>query len=218
MIPHRLTLRTLILSGVIIFGIFLAVQYGLLSRAIQADRSQLSLVILILYTLLSVHWLWISWRLAEEVNTCDHWAQDPSIEPERNLTGRVLADLSHVSGGQHSEQLLTLYHDQLMNRHALGHFATDLLLRIGLMGTIIGFILMLLPVAEIDDFDPAVMQQLLASMSGGMAVALYTTMAGLITSTLLRYQYHLLDTAAVDLANRVAILVHTRTLDNPRET
>ena len=56
------------------------------------------------------------------------------------------------------------------------------------------------------------------SMSGGMAVALYTTMAGLITSTLLRYQYHLLDTAAVDLANRVAVLVHTRTLDNPRET
>ena len=55
-------------------------------------------------------------------------------------------------------------------------------------------------------------------MSGGMAVALYTTMAGLITSTLLRYQYHLLDTAAVDLANRVAVLVHTRTLDNPRET
>ena len=95
-----------------------------------------------------------------------------------------------------------------MNRHALGRFATELLLRLGLLGTIIVFILMLLPLGEIKEFEPGVIQQLLASMSGGMAVALYTTMAGLITSTLLRYQYHLLDTAAVNLANQVAITIH----------
>jgi biopolymer transport protein ExbB/TolQ len=97
-----------------------------------------------------------------------------------------------------------------MNRHAFGHFATDVLLRLGLLGTIIGFIFMLLPVADIKDFDGAVMQRLLASMSGGMAVALYTTLAGLVSSTLLRFQYHVLDSAAVDLANRVSTHVETR--------
>ena len=55
-------------------------------------------------------------------------------------------------------------------------------------------------------------------MSGGMAVALYTTMAGLITSTLLRYQYHILDSAAVDLANQVAVRVHTRGSGSTHET
>jgi len=44
-------------------------------------------------------------------------------------------------------------------------------------------------------------------MSGGMAVALYTTMAGLVTSTLLGLQYEMLDTAASRLVDKVAIAV-----------
>ena len=107
--------------------------------------------------------------------------------------------------------MLSLFGDQLTNRHALGHFASDVLLRLGLLGTIIGFILMLLPVADITEFDASVMQRLLASMSGGMAVALYTTLAGLITSTLLRLQYHVLDSAAVELVNRVSMAVQAST-------
>ncbi len=43
-------------------------------------------------------------------------------------------------------------------------------------------------------------------MSGGMAVALYTTLAGLITSTLLKLQYHILDASAAELATRLAVL------------
>ena len=50
------------------------------------------------------------------------------------------------------------------------------------------------------------MQQLLAAMSGGMAVALYTTLAGLVTSTLLKLQYYLLDSALANLINRLTIL------------
>ena len=65
------------------------------------------------------------------------------------------------------------------------------------MGTVIGFILMLMPIAEIQTFDPSTLQQLLSSMSGGMAVALYTTLTGLITSTLVKYQYYLADSAVI---------------------
>ncbi|MFB3103633.1 MAG: hypothetical protein ACE1ZA_01790, partial [Pseudomonadales bacterium] len=72
--------------------------------------------------------------------------------------------------------------------------------------TIVGFILMLLPVGEIEQFDPSLMQKLLSSMSAGMAVALYTTLAGLITSTLLKLQYHILDASAAELATRLAVL------------
>ena len=43
-------------------------------------------------------------------------------------------------------------------------------------------------------------------MSGGMAVALYTTLAGLVTSTLLRMQYYLLDSSLADLVNKLAVL------------
>jgi len=208
MSQHHLLLRVLILLGIISFAFFLALQYGLVARAIEADRSLLSMVILVLYALLCVHWLWVAWQLSNESRQAESWTQETAAA-HANLTGRLISDLARGVRETQVEQLLVLYHDQLLNRHALGHFSTDLLLRLGLLGTIIGFILMLLPVAEIKAFEPAIMQQLLSSMSGGMAVALYTTMAGLITSTLLRYQYHILDTAAVDLANRVAVRVHT---------
>ena len=77
----------------------------------------------------------------------------------------------------------------------------DILLKLGLTGTVIGFILMLLPIGEIKDFDPQIIQQLLSKMSGGMAVALYTTLTGLVTSTLLKLQYFLLDSSLTGLFN-----------------
>ena len=80
----------------------------------------------------------------------------------------------------------------------------DILLKLGLTGTVIGFILMLLPIGEIKDFDPQIIQQLLSKMSGGMAVALYTTLTGLVTSTLLKLQYFLLDTSLTGLFNHLS--------------
>ena len=77
----------------------------------------------------------------------------------------------------------------------------DILLKLGLTGTVIGFILMLLPIGEINDFDTQIIQQLLSKMSGGMAVALYTTLTGLITSIFLRLQYFLLDSSLTSFIN-----------------
>ena len=56
---------------------------------------------------------------------------------------------------------------------------------------------------NIKDFDPKVLQQLLAQMSGGMAVALYTTLTGLVTSLLLKFQYYLLDSSLSRLINAI---------------
>ena len=102
--------------------------------------------------------------------------------------------------------LLTAFADELANRHALGHFISDALLKLGLLGTVVGFILMLMPIGEISEFDPGLMQRLLTEMSGGMAVALYTTLAGLVTSTLLKLQYHILDASAAELATRLSVV------------
>jgi hypothetical protein len=76
-----------------------------------------------------------------------------------------------------------------------GWFAADSVLKIGLLGTIIGFILMLAPIGELTGFDAASLQSALAAMSAGMAVALYTTLAGLSTNIILRFQYQFLADA-----------------------
>ena len=52
-------------------------------------------------------------------------------------------------------------------------------------------------------------------MSGGMAVALYTTLAGLVTSTLLKLQYHIIDASAAALVTRLAVLVDLHLADTP---
>tara|TARA_Y100001936_G_C15775804_1_gene508698 strand:- start:106 stop:669 length:564 start_codon:yes stop_codon:yes gene_type:complete len=84
--------------------------------------------------------------------------------------------------------------ENLDTRHEPGWFASDVLLTLGLIGTVAGFILMLagafgnLNVANVSSVQTA-----LASMAVGMSTALYTTLTGLITSTILKVQYFRLD-------------------------
>jgi hypothetical protein len=85
-----------------------------------------------------------------------------------------------------------------------GWFASDALLKLGLLGTIVGFIFMLAPIANLTSYEPASLQSALGQMSGGMAVALYTTLAGLIGNILLRIQFQFLADAMQTLLLHVA--------------
>jgi biopolymer transport protein ExbB/TolQ len=86
--------------------------------------------------------------------------------------------------------------DKLRSPMQFGAFAGDALPKLGLLGTIVGFILMLLPLATLDNFDAASMKSSMKVMSGGMAVAMYTTLAGLVGSILVKAQYYILDNAS----------------------
>ena len=74
-----------------------------------------------------------------------------------------------------------------------GWLVADGLLKLGLIGTVIGFILMLSAITEIDGFDFTMMKDMLQNMSSGMEVALYTTLSGLVSSVLLTIQYSYLE-------------------------
>jgi hypothetical protein len=89
--------------------------------------------------------------------------------------------------------------DKLRSPMQFGAFAGDALLKLGLLGTIVGFILMLFPIATLDNFDPTSMKSSMKVMSGGMAVAMYTTLAGLVGSILVKAQYYILDNASAYL-------------------
>ncbi|MDH3641462.1 MAG: MotA/TolQ/ExbB proton channel family protein [Gammaproteobacteria bacterium] len=209
----NLVFRALIILGLVAFGFYIAEDRGLVSLALDSDKSYISYLILGLYGLASAHWLWLAQRLGEERRRfaiLEAASTDPEIlDPEGGLLGAFLSNL-RVKTDSDTSALLEAFGDELANRHALGHFTSDVLLKLGLLGTVVGFILMLLPVGEITEFDPSLMQQLLSAMSGGMAVALYTTLAGLVTSTLLALQYHLLDTSAAQLVTRLHVLVDVR--------
>ena len=190
----HLLLKSSLALGVIIFFTYLIYDLGLLSLIIASDQSKISLIILALYYLATAHWYYLSFSLDKEIEGLNSDDASSSV---------LLSKLKYFDGNdqQKSTNYLSILEDELANRHALGYMIVDILLKLGLTGTVIGFILMLLPIGEIKDFDPQIIQQLLSKMSGGMAVALYTTLTGLVTSTLLKLQYFLLDTSLTGLFN-----------------
>jgi len=190
----HLLLKSSLALGVIIFFTYLIYDLGLLSLIIASDQSKISLIILALYYLATAHWYYLSFSLDKEIEGLNFEDASSSV---------LLSKLKYFGGNdqQKSTNYLAILEDELANRHALGYMIVDILLKLGLTGTVIGFILMLLPIGEIKDFDPQIIQQLLSKMSGGMAVALYTTLTGLVTSTLLKLQYFLLDSSLTGLFN-----------------
>jgi len=209
----NLTARALIILGLVLFGFYVAADRGALTLALTSDKSYISYLILGIYALASGHWLVLAHALNRERRAFAalerHWSDAGAGEAteavaDASLIGRFAANRRNTGTGD-SAALLTAFADELANRHALGHFVSDALLKLGLLGTVVGFILMLMPIGEIKEFDPSLMQRLLMEMSGGMAVALYTTLAGLVTSTLLKLQYHVLDASAAELATRLSV-------------
>jgi len=71
-----------------------------------------------------------------------------------------------------------------------GWFVSDAMLTTGMIGTVVGFIMMLMGgFSDVDVANPATVQNMLSQLSGGMATALYTTLAGLVGSLLLKVQF-----------------------------
>ena len=189
---HRTFLLAMILSGLIAFGVTVAWREGLILAALESDSSRLTWLILLIYLLGSVRWLHLAYDISCKRSSL------ALGEPTRRSEGMDQILLSQESKVE-AQARLDVFADRLSKRNVSGRFLADLLLRLGLLGTIVGFILMLLPIGNIQDFDINLVQQLMIQMSAGMAVALYTTLSGLITSTLMKLQYLLLDDALVDL-------------------
>ena len=185
--PQYLLQRSIILLTIIIFAFYVLYDLNFLNLILVSDKSKISMVILTIYLIATMHWMYVARNLDSEMKGGGKVSDFLMISESKTSTGR--------------QSLLKILEDELSNRHALGHMISDILLKLGLTGTVVGFILMLLPIGEMKDFDPEKIQPLLSSMSGGMAVALYTTLSGLVTSTILKFQYFLLDSSLSKLIN-----------------
>jgi MotA/TolQ/ExbB proton channel family len=213
-------LRWMIFTGVTLFGFALAWRYGLFQLMVAQDRSGLSLFICILYVAISGHCLASIIGVSREINIAHRVRERVTngidsyrVEGRRVVTGNGgalptgrVTDYIHnlvvkaeKQGSDHRlDQTLLLrgLADKLRAPMQFGAFAGDSLLKLGLLGTIVGFILMLLPIASLENFDPTSMKSSMKIMSGGMAVAMYTTLAGLVGSILVKTQYYILDNAS----------------------
>jgi len=80
-----------------------------------------------------------------------------------------------------------------------GWFVSDILVKLGLIGTLIGLIYVFTTsLGSIDVSQPQTMKAAISSMMTGMGTALYTTIIGLSCSLILQLQLHNLEKTIED--------------------
>jgi MotA/TolQ/ExbB proton channel family len=222
---HLLLLKSLLLWAVIAVAFLAAWHYRLLQRVWTGDSTGLSVGITLVFLAVAVHGSWHILRLSKALNhvgavriaiTSDPGADAPRSDridelPKGCITGYIqsLETKAKIGGPCRlidQGLLLEAFEADLRSGHELGWFVADLLLSLGLLGTVIGFVMMLGPMSHLDAADQNAIRAALAAMSGGMAVALYTTLAGLIGGMLLKVQGFLLDGAVQELIRRTTQL------------
>ena len=89
-----------------------------------------------------------------------------------------------------------VYKQDYTQSATVGWFISESCLALGMIGTVIGFLLMLgTAFTNLDVSNSVQLQDALASMAVGMSTALYTTLIGLVSSLILKVQLVNLEVA-----------------------
>ena len=131
-----------------------------------------------------------------------NYGGNTQVEGSKNLSTAKF--FNGLKNKKEKDILLNALESDFEKKLSYGIIAAEISLKLGLLGTIIGFILMLQPIANLDNTSAENLKIALASMSSGMAVALYTTLSGIVVNTLLRIQFHISSTSITALLNDLA--------------
>ncbi len=216
-------LRWLLLNVLVVIGIAALWYFGLLQATLGSDRTHISALILVVFVITALHCLIQTVVISRELTAARRvretiFAVGSSglrVEDGKVLVapGRVLepsiitahiANLltkAEVQGGGRFDQslLLRALADRLRNREKIGLFVSEALLRLALLGTAIGFILMLIPIAALNSFEADVLRTALSGMTSGMSIALTVTVTGIASALILKFEYYLLDDSISEL-------------------
>jgi biopolymer transport protein ExbB/TolQ len=203
----------------------------------SADQSKISLAIALLYVVGTIHCgrrsILVSTQLriasqtellitsqAGKFRVVDSKVQVGNQYLPEGYAAQYLWDaIKAMTDGQVAEDrgavnntLAEIFSAKLKGAHEFGWFIADIMVKLGLLGTIVGFIFMLGSVTETTNLDINTMQRILKEMSRGMGTALYTTLAGLTGSVLLTVQYRLLDRGTDELIEKTVYLAEVHVL------
>ena len=192
-------LRSLLLLTVILFGFWILNDQGLMRIVLKGDKSHISKAIIILWIVTTVYWIYLS-RII--------YLDKSLIGNEKNFSlnlsiGKYLRD---IDKGEDKDTIIRVFESEYAKKLSFGWVAADISLKLGLLGTVIGFILMLQPISELNNTSPDELKSALSSMSSGMAVALFTTLTGLVSSILIRLQFQITSSNVVTLINEITFL------------
>ena len=231
---HQYPLAWLLLVSAVCLALFVAVDQNYMATIFAIDRSYLCYLILVVFFAASVHVGLHTFSVARELERAQGLLEGDAAwaahSEQRHSAGRRIGLMPEPMLGEYvrelagaddpgdnqqtfRQQVLEIFADRLRAPVELGWYIVDILIRLGLIGTIIGFILIFASLNETPEVDGQNIQSLLLTMSGGMGTALYTTLLGLISATLLGAQYLILGRSVEELIASLIRLGNRQAMD-----
>ncbi|HZY69279.1 MAG TPA: MotA/TolQ/ExbB proton channel family protein [Devosia sp.] len=200
--------------------------FGYLLYIYAADTSQISAVITVIFVGFSFYCLYLLLSLAPELRaigsiTAQMQTGSPIVDeggvlragtyklPPKSAVAEHLRDVllkyrNDPEGDR--EVLLQSMASPMRARIRIGMITADVLYKLGLLGTVIGFIVMLGSISQLGEFEVETMRGAMQAMSSGMAISLLTTVTGLVCGTLLRMQFVMVEGVVSQILRRTVRL------------
>ena len=160
---HKLFLKWLLQFSLMSFFIFFIFDQGLIIKIVSSDKSYITSFILVLFFVISMHCFYHTFIISDELNKAhiikksllDDNVKLRIIEGSLILTSKgeisngivrdYFKDLIGLkkNGATSHVQILDSYIKKTVGFYEFGWFCSDIMLKLGLIGTVIGFIIML---------------------------------------------------------------------------
>jgi len=184
-LPAFLSLAGLERGGFAILWVFH--MNGMVVPVFLADSSYIVYVIAGLFLYGMVLCGFRVWKPSRELN----WVK-------RGDKGK-LKEFADKSRQADRESVKEAFEIKLFARISFVKYISSSLVMLGLLGTVIGFIMVLTNIPPNAVGDAAQVGKLVGALTNGMGVALYTTLVGAITNLWLNANYNMLRTGVVNL-------------------
>ena len=190
--PHGLFLLWLAYMGLLAFGAQLLWQAGVWHRLMEVDPTRLTLAIVLLFVVCSL-WsgkrAWVLgqqrlWLTTAQPGRSSSWAGEFVGQPPADAPGQRVPDAA---------VRMAVLGERVHGPHEMAWWLNGIQLKLGLLGKVIGFSILAYQLGQTDSFDPSQSAQLLKNLTGGLGIALLTTVTGLCGNILLGLQLMRLD-------------------------
>lgn len=190
--------------GVLIFAAYMLMVKGVWQALFNADPTYLTALIVVLFLGATV---WTGFRAMELTRQYQHFEHLQHLLRTNTEQARAwLATERHCwaqhffaglaqrgDGWRDSGQALNLLAERAASPHEMPWWLNGVLLKLGLLGKVIGFSILALQLGAMDTFDAGQTATVLKTLTGGLGIALLTTMTGLVANMLLGLQLMRLD-------------------------
>ena len=194
---YLLILRYSLINLVGLTFLFVLITQGYLSKAIKADITNMVIVIIgvfsIGYVLATYRTFWIS----KELN----YAMKKKL-PALSLASKYVSNTKKLDASSRNNLAISL-RLKLATKINFIKFISNTLVILGLIGTVIGFIIALSGVDGSVSSNPEEVSKMVSTLIQGMSVALYTTLVGSICSVWLNICFQILSTGSNKLLSRI---------------